>query len=180
MQEKLPVWVGVGGTPESFVRARTLGLPLMVAIIGGEFRRFRPLVDLYREAGRRAGHAPETLQVGLHAIGFVAETVQQAKDIFFPGWLTMFATIGRERGWSAPSCAQFDAMTGPDGAYLIGDPASVAEKILKASTVLGGIARVTFQMSVAALDHKVMTRAIELLGTEVAPHVRSVGATSSL
>ncbi len=180
VQEKLPVWVGVGGTPESFVRAGTLGLPLMVAIIGGEFRRFRPLVDLYREAGQRAGHAPETLQVGLHAIGFVAETAQQAKDIFFPGWLTMFGTIGRERGWSAPSRAQFDAMTGPHGAYLIGDPAFVAEKILKASAVLGGIARVTFQMSVAALDHKVMTRAIELLGTEVAPRVRSAGATSPL
>ncbi len=178
LQEKLPIWVGVGGTPESFARAGTLGLPLMVAIIGGEFRRFRPLVDLYREAGRRAGHAPEKLQVGLHAIGFVAETAQQAKDVFFPGWLTMFDTIGRERGWSPPSRAQFEAMTGPHGAYLIGDPASVAEKILKASAVLGGIARVTFQMSVAALDHEVMTRSIELLGTEVAPRVRAAAPQS--
>ena len=145
----------------------------MVAIIGGEFRRFRPLVDLYREAGRRAGHPPEKLQVGLHAIGFVAETAQQARDMFFPGWLTMFGAIGRERGWSPPSRAQFEAMTGPHGAYLVGDPESVAEKILRASEVLGGVTRVTLQMSVAALDHKVMTRSIELLGTEVAPSVRA-------
>jgi probable LLM family oxidoreductase len=173
LQQKLPTWVGVGGTPESFARAGTLGLPLMVAIIGGEFRRFRPLVDLYREAGRRAGHAPETLQVGLHAVGFVAETTQQAKDVFFPGWLTMVGAIGRERGWSPPSRAQFDAMAGPHGAYLIGDPTAVAEKMLKASETLGGVSRVTFQMSVAALDHQVMTRAIELLGAEVAPRVRA-------
>ena len=173
LQEKLPIWVGVGGTPHSFVRAGTLGLPLMVAIIGGAFHRFRPLVDLYREAGLRAGHAADTLKVGLHAVGFVAETAQEAKDIFFPGWLAMFGAIGRERGWSPPSRAQFDAMTGPHGAYLIGDPATVAEKMLKASEVLGGVSRITFQMSVAALDHAVMTRSIELLGTEVAPRVRA-------
>ncbi len=179
LQQKLPIWVGVGGTPESFIRAGTLGLPLMVAIIGGEFRRFRPLVDLYREAGRQAGHSAEKLKVGLHAIGFVAETAQQAKDVFFPGWLAMFGTIGRERGWSAPSRAQFDAMTGPHGAYLIGDPAYVAEKMLKASEALGGVSRITFQMSVAALDHRVMVRAIELLGTEVAPRVRAATAQSN-
>ena len=173
LQDKLPIWVGVGGTPESFVRAGTLGLPLMVAIIGGEFRRFRPLVDLYREAGLRAGHPAEKLEVGVHAIGFIAETAQQAKDVFFPGWLAMFGAIGRERGWSPPSRAQFDAMAGPHGAYLIGDPAYVAEKMLKASEALGGVSRITFQMSVAALDHQVMIRSIELLGTEVAPRVRA-------
>jgi probable LLM family oxidoreductase len=173
LQAKLPIYVGVGGTPESFVRAGTLGLPLMVAIIGGEFRRFRPLVDLYRDAGRRAGHPPEVLQVGLHAIGFVAETPQEARDTFFPGWLTMFGAIGRERGWSPPSRGQFDAMAGPHGAYLVGDPESVAAKMLRASEALGGVSRITLQMSVASLDHKVMTRSIELLGAEVAPRVRA-------
>jgi probable LLM family oxidoreductase len=176
LQDKLPIWVGVGGTPQSFARAGTLGLPLMGAIIGGEFRRFRPLVDLYREAGLRAGHAAETLKVGLHAVGFVAETTQAAKDMFFPGWLAMFGAIGRERGWSPPSRAQFDAMAGPHGAYLIGDPDTVAEKMLKASEALGGVSRITFQMSVAALDHEVMTRSIELLGNEVAPRVRAAAA----
>ncbi len=154
-------------------RAGTLGLPLMVAIIGGEFRRFRPLVDLYRDAGRRAGHPPEVLQVGLHAIGFVAETAQEARDTFFPGWLTMFGAIGRERGWSPPSRGQFDAMAGPHGAYLVGDPESVAAKMLRASEALGGVTRITLQMSVASLDHKDMIRSIELLGTEVAPRLRA-------
>ena len=99
-QERLPICLGVGGTPQSFARAGTLGLPLMVAIIGGEYRRFRPLVDLYREAGARAGHAPETLKVGVHAMGFVGETTGAAKDAFFPGWAYMMTEIGRERGWS--------------------------------------------------------------------------------
>lgn len=177
-QERLPVWVGAGGTPQSFVRAGTLGLPLMVAIIGGEFRRFRPLVDLYREAGRRAGHAPEALTVGVHAIGFVAATAQEAKDAFFPGWRYMFTEIGRERGWSPATRAQFDAMCGPQGAFLIGDPASVAEKVLAAGEALGGISRVTFQMSAASLEHAAMTRSIELLGLEVAPIVRRATASS--
>lgn len=177
-QERLPVWVGAGGTPQSFVRAGALGLPLMVAIIGGEFRRFRPLVDLYREAGTRAGHAPETLTVGIHAIGFVAATTQEAKDAFFPGWQYMFTEIGRERGWSPATRAQFDAMCGPQGAFLIGDPASVADKVLAASDALGGISRVTFQMSAASLEHSGMTRSIELLGREVAPIVRQATASS--
>jgi probable LLM family oxidoreductase len=97
-QDKLPVWLGVGGTPESFVRAGTLGLPLMIAIIGGGFARFRPLVDLYREAGRRVGHTGEVLKVGVHALGFVADTAQSARDLFFPGWEYMFGKVGRERG----------------------------------------------------------------------------------
>ena len=171
-QDTLPVWLGAGGTPQSFVRAGTLGLPLMVAIIGGEFRRFRPLVDLYREAGRHAGHAPKSLKVGIHAMGFVAATTQEAKDAFFPGWQYMFTEIGRERGWSPATRAQFDAMCEPQGAFLIGDPASVAAKVLAANDALGGIARVTFQMSAASLEHGAMTRSIELLGTAAAPIIR--------
>ena len=103
-QEKMPIWLGVGGTPQSFVRAGTLGLPLMVAIIGGGFDRFRPLVDLYRAAGRQAGHGPEALKVGIHAMGFVGDTDRSARDAFFPGWAHMFTEIGRERGWSTSSC----------------------------------------------------------------------------
>ena len=175
-QARLPIWVGVGGTPESFARAGALGLPLMVAIIGGEFRRFRPLVELYRQAGQRAGHPPGALRVGVHAFGFVAESSAQARDAFFPGWATMFTTIGRERGWPPATRQQFDAMCGPSGAFLIGDPATVAEKALAASAALGGIARLTFQMSSASLEHAAMLNSIELLGTAVAPIIRAATA----
>ncbi|HEY2662060.1 MAG TPA: LLM class flavin-dependent oxidoreductase [Caulobacteraceae bacterium] len=171
-QVKLPIWVGVGGTPQSFVRAGALGLPLMVAIIGGDFRRFRPLVDLYREAGRQAGHPASKLKVGVHAIGFVGETSEEAKDAFFPGWSYMFTEIGRERGWSPATRDQFEVMCSPGGAFLIGDPAVVAGKMLFASNALGGVDRITFQMSSASLETSAMIRSIELLGEDVAPRVR--------
>jgi probable LLM family oxidoreductase len=170
-QQRLPIWLGVGGTPQSFARAGFLGVPLMVAIIGGSFERFRPLVDLYRESGLRAGHAPEQLLVGVHAMGFVGETDESAKDAFFPGWSYMVGTIGRERGWSTPSRQQFDAMCALGGPFLIGSPETVARKIIDASAALGGISRITFQMSSASLETAAMKRSIELLGTEVAPLV---------
>jgi probable LLM family oxidoreductase len=173
LQEQLPIWLGVGGTPESFFRAGALGLPLMVAIIGGDFQRFRSLIDLYRKGGEEGGYTPDQLKVGVHAMGFVAETSQEARDAFFPGWSHMVTTIGRERGWSAPSRQQFDATAGPGGAYLIGDPAYVAQKMLEVSDVLGGVSRITFQMSSASLETAAMKRSIELLGTEVAPRVRA-------
>lgn len=169
MQARLPVWLGVGGTPESFVRAGTLGLPLMVAIIGGETHRFRPLVDLYREAGRLAGHAPETLKVGLHSLGYVAETTKAAIDGFYPGYAQMFTRIGRERGWGPVSRAQFDAQNGPAGALIVGGPEEVAAKILRHSEALGGVSRVTLQMDGADLPHTQLMSAIELLGTRVSP-----------
>lgn len=172
-QPQLPVWIGVGGTPQSFARAGSLGLPLMIAIIGGSFERFRPLVDLYREAGNRAGHSPETLKVGVHAMGFVGETDTAAKDAFFPGWAHLTTKIGRERGWSPPTRQQFEAMTGPQGAFLVGDPKTVAAKMLQASEALGGVSRITFQMSTASLDTAAMKTSIELLGAEVAPIVRA-------
>jgi alkanesulfonate monooxygenase SsuD/methylene tetrahydromethanopterin reductase-like flavin-dependent oxidoreductase (luciferase family) len=155
------------------VRAGTLGLPLMVAIIGGGFQRFRSLVELYRESGERAGHAPAQLKVGVHAMGFVAETTAEAQNAFFPGWAHMFTKVGRERGWAAPTRQQFDAMCGPEGAYLIGDPQTVAGKMLDASDVLGGVERITFQMSSASLETAAMKRSIALLGAEVAPIVRA-------
>src|SRR6202789_4246527 len=172
LQDPLPIWVGVGGTPTSFVRAGMLGLPLMVAIIGGEPKRFRPLVDLYREAGRRAGHPAEKLKVGLHSIGFLGDTTQQAADDFYPGYAHTFTKIGKERGWPSATRAQFDATRGPTGALLIGDAETVARKILYVNEALGGISRITFQMGVSSVAHEKMMRAIEILGTEVAPIVR--------
>ena len=172
LQKPLPIWVGVGGTPESFVRAGVLGLPLMVAIIGGETRHFRPLIDLYREAGRRAGHAPDQLKVGMHSLGYVAETTQEAADDFFPGYARAFTDIGKERGWRPVTRAGFDAQRGSQGALIIGDPDEVVKKIVQHSKALGGISRITFQMNAASLPHVKMMRAIELLGTRVAPALR--------
>jgi probable LLM family oxidoreductase len=171
LQDPLPIWVGVGGTPASFARAGVLGLPLMVAIIGGEPHRFRPLIDLYREAGVRSGHKPEQLKVGLHMIGFVGDTTKEAADVFFPGYAHTFTEIGKERGWPPTTRAQFDALRGPKGALLIGDVDTVAKKILYVNEVLGGITRITFQMGVSAVPQTKMLRAIELLGTGVTPAV---------
>jgi probable LLM family oxidoreductase len=172
LQKPLPIWVGVGGTPQSFVRAGALGLPLMVAIIGGETRHFRPLIDLYREAGRRAGHSPDQLKVGIHSLGYVAETMQEAADDFFPGYARAFTDVGKERGWPAVTRAGFDAQRGSQGALIIGDPNEVVKKIVRHSKALGGISRITFQMNVASLSQVKMMRAIELLGTQVAPALR--------
>jgi probable LLM family oxidoreductase len=158
LQNPLPIWLGVGGTPESFVRAGTLGLPLMVAIIG--------------EAGRVAGHPPERLKVGIHSLGYVADSTQRAADEFYPGYASSFTKIGKERGWPPTTRAQFDAGRGPSGALLIGDAETVAEKILAVSNALGGISRMSFQMSVAALPHAQALRAIEIIGTQVIPMVQ--------
>src|ERR1700756_3629690 len=169
VQNPLPVWLGVGGTPASFARAGALGLPLVVAIIGGEHRRFRPLIDLYREAGLRAGHSLEQLKVGVHSLGYVAENSVTAADDFFPGYAESFTEIGKERGWPPMTRGHFNAQLGTTGALLVGDPETVVEKIVQINHALGGISRLTFQMSVAALPDAKMLRAIELLGTEVAP-----------
>ena len=179
LQNPLPIWIGVGGTPASFARAGALGLPLMVAIIGGEPRRFRPLIDLYRDEGRRAGHAADKLTVGLHAIGFVSDTVAAAADDFYPGYAHTFTELGKERGWPPTTRAHFDAMRGPHGALLVGDAEMVAEKILYNNEVLGGISRITFQMGVSTLPHAKLMHAIELLGTRVAPIVRKELGTAT-
>ena len=171
LQDPLPIWVGVGGTPESFVRAGLLGLPLMVAVIGGEPRQFAPLVDLYRRAGAQAGHAPERLQVGLHVFGYVADSTQAAADTIYPGWHEMFAKISRERGFAQPTRSQFDATSGPNGAFFMGDPDTVADKLRRVSEQLGGVDRVSMQMTNPRLAHADLLRGIELLGTEVAPRV---------
>ena len=170
LQNKLPIWLGVGGTPESFIRAGALGLPLMVAIIGGETHRFKPLIDLYRQAGAEAGHGPEVLKVGVHSLGFVAETNEAAVEAYYPGYAEMFTKIGKERGYPPVTKARFDAQNGILGALVVGNPELVAEKIIRHSNALGGISRFTFQMD-AGLSHKQLLKAIELIGTKVAPLV---------
>jgi probable LLM family oxidoreductase len=172
LQNPFPIWLGVGGTPQSFVRAGVLGLPLMVAIIGGETRQFRPLIDLYREAGRRAGHSPDQLKVGIHSLGYVADTMQEAVDDFFPGYAHTMSEIGKERGWRPMTRAGFDAQRGPQGALLVGDPGEVVRKIVRHSKALGGVSRITFMMNPASLPHLKLMRAIELIGTRVAPTLR--------
>lgn len=173
LQDPLPVWIGVGGTPESFVRAGELGLPLMIAIIGGQPHRFRPLIDLYREAGAGAGHPPEVLKVGVHMLGYVADSNSVAAEDFFPGYARMFTEIGKERGWPPTTRRQFDALLSPDGALLVGDAATVADKILSVNDALGGLSRVSLQMSVAALSHEKTMCAIRLAAQEVAPALRA-------
>jgi probable LLM family oxidoreductase len=167
LQNPLPIWLGVGGTPESFVRAGTLGLPLMVAVIGGETHRFRPLIDLYKQAGVKAGHSPEKLKVGLHSLGYVANTTEEAINDFYPGYAQTMNTIGRERGWPMMTRERFEAQLGSQGALLVGSPKEVAEKVLRHSEALGGISRLTFQMDVASTPNPKILNAIELIGSKV-------------
>ncbi|WP_073141152.1 LLM class flavin-dependent oxidoreductase [Chryseolinea serpens] len=172
VQNPIPIWLGVGGTPASFVRAGVLGLPLMVAVIGGETHRFRPLIDMYREAGSKAGHSPDRLKVGLHSLGYVADTTKEALDDFYPGYARTFTEIGRERGWPPVTRAHFDAQASARGALIVGNPEEVAEKIIRHSEALGGISRLTFQMDNAHLPQEKLLKSIELIGTRVAPIVR--------
>ena len=172
LQEKMPVWLGVGGTPESFARAGTLGLPLMVAIIGGNTARFRPLVDLYREAGARAGFTPEQLKVGLHSPGYVAETNEHAVSEYYPGYAELWTKLGRERGWPPVTRTQFDQLIGPQGVLVVGGPEQVAEKLIRHSEALGGVDRFTFQMDNAGLTHMQLMHSIALIGEKVMPLVK--------
>jgi probable LLM family oxidoreductase len=173
LQAEIPIWLGVGGTPESFVRAGLLGLPLMVAVIGGETHRFRRAVNLYREAGAQAGHAPEKLKVGLHSLGYVAPTREEAINDYFPGYAETFTRIGRERGWPPVSRERFDGQNGPTGALLVGDPDEVGEKILRHAEALGGIDRLTFQMDNAKLPREKLLRSIELIGERIKPALKT-------
>lgn len=172
LQEKLPVWVGVGGTPQSFVRAGMLGLPLMVAVIGGETASFRPLVDLYRKSGLEAGFAPEQLKVGLHSPGYVGTDDQAAEADYYPGFIETWNKAGRERGWPPVTKVQFNDMIGPRGVLVVGGAKTVADKLLRHSEALGGIDRFTFQMDIAGLSHQQLLRSINLIGKEVIPRIR--------
>lgn len=170
VQKKLPIHIGVGGTPASFVRAGKLGLPLMVAVIGGETHRFRPLIDSYKEAGIKAGHDLEDLKVGLHSLGFVAETKEKAVQSYYSGYEAMFTKIGKERGFPPVTRERFDLQNGPTGALLVAHPEEVAEKIIRHSEALGGITRFTFQMD-AGLKHAQLLESIRLIGEKVKPLV---------
>ncbi len=173
VQKQIPIWLGVGGTPASFVRAGELGLPLMIAIIGGETHRFKPLVDLYRRAGKAAGYSEEHLKVGLHSLGYVAASKNEAVADYYPGYYEMFTQIGKERGFPTVTPERFNAQNGPTGALLVGDPTEVAEKIIRHSNSLGGISRFSFQMDVG-IPHKKLMKAIEFIGKEVIPRVKKM------
>jgi probable LLM family oxidoreductase len=178
LQNPLPIWIAVGGTPQSVVRAATLGLPMALAIIGGAPERFVPLVDLYREAAERAGHDTVYLPVGINSHTYVADTAAQARDEFFPAYAAMMNRIGRERGWSAMTRAQFEALCAPRGALLVGSPAEMIEKILFEHELFGH-ERFLAQVSVGPMPHAQIMRAIELLGTVVAPAVRKALGSGS-
>ena len=179
VQHPLPVWIAVGGTPQSVVRAGALGLPLAVAIIGGAPRRFVPLVAHYREAAARAGHDPSALPVSLNVHGFVADTARAAAEVAWPPHLEVMGRIGRERGWPPPTRARFDAECAPEGALFVGGPEEVVDKLLAAHALFGH-QRTLLQLTVGAMPHAAVMRAIELLGTVVAPAVRraTAGATA--
>lgn len=171
VQDPLPVWIAVGGTPESVVRAGTLGLPLAVAIIGGAPERFTDLVDLYREAGREAGHPASALKVSINSHGFLAATSREAADDAWPPYLDAMGRIGRERGWPAPTRQRYEAERSPRGALLVGDPQEVIDKILFEHELFR-MDRFLMQFSVGSMPHAKMLKAIELYATVVAPAVR--------
>ena len=171
VQNPLPVWIAVGGTPQSVVRAAILGLPLAIAIIGGQPEHFAPLARLYRQAAREAGHDADRLPISINSHTYVADKSQQASDEFFPSYSAMMNRIGRERGWQPMRRSQFEAGRSPGGALLVGSPEEVVEKILFEHDLFGH-QRFMAQISVGAMPHDKVMRAIELFGTEVAPAVR--------
>ncbi|WP_181703056.1 LLM class flavin-dependent oxidoreductase [Chthonobacter albigriseus] len=177
-ERELPVWIAVGGTPQSAVRAGALALPMMIAIIGGQPERFGPLVDLYREAARRAGVDPTRLAVGVNTHGFIADDAREAADVFFPPYAETMGRIGRERGWSGLSRSAYDAALDLRGHLMVGDPDQIVEKILFHHRIFGHD-RFLMQMSVGTVPHERMLRSIELLGTVVAPRVRAALAERS-
>lgn len=174
LQEKIPIYRGVGGTPASFIKAGEQGLPLVVAVIGGQTERFRPLVDLYREAYKNAGHPEENMKVALHSLGFVGADNQETLDTYFPGYTRMFNDIGKERGWAPVTREAFDFQSDERGALVVGDPQHVAQKILRHAEMLGGIDRFTFQMDNPLLSHEQLMKSIELIGKEVIPKVKQL------
>ncbi len=170
VQQPLPLWVAIGGTPQSAVRAGLLGLPMAIAIIGGEPARFAPLVEIHRDAVRKSGRDPMDVPVSINSHGFIADTDAAAATAFYPGWLGAMTQIGRERGWPPPRPGQFEHEIGPDGALLVGSPETVATKIIRQRAIFGH-ARFLLQLSVGGVPHDAMLHAIELYGTRVKPMV---------
>jgi probable LLM family oxidoreductase len=176
VQDPLPVWLAVGGSPASAVRAGTLGLPMALAIIGGQPERFTPFVELFRRSAEEGGHPGLALSINSH--GYVADTSERAAEEFFPGYATMMNRIGRERGWAPMERPSFDALRTLRGALVVGNPEEVVEKILYQHQLFGH-QRFMAQMSVGTMPHAQVMRSIELLGTEVAPVVRKELAGST-
>jgi alkanesulfonate monooxygenase SsuD/methylene tetrahydromethanopterin reductase-like flavin-dependent oxidoreductase (luciferase family) len=172
VQDPLPVWVAVGGSPESVVRAATLGLPLTIAIIGGTLERFVPLVELYREAWAAAGHDPADARVAINTHAFVGETTADVDRVFAPPYLEVMNRIGAERGWAPSGLPHFQALRSPQGAMAAGSAEEVAAKILHGHELFGH-GRYVGQMSIGAVEHVEVLRSIERFGTEVAPVVRA-------
>ncbi len=168
-QEKLPIWIAVGGTPESVIRAGTLGLPMALAIIGGMPERFVPMVELFRNASKKAGH--DGLGLGINSHVYIADESQQAADEFYPSYAQVMSKIGRERGWQPMNRDQYEAMRSPQGSLLVGSPQQVIDKILYEYELFGNT-RFLAQMSVGSLPHDRMMKSIELFGTKVAEEVR--------
>ena len=171
VQNPLPVWIAVGGTPQSVIRAGTLGLPLAIAIIGGPPERFVQFADLYRESARRAGHDPSKLHLSINSHGLIADSSQEAADTAFPAYAVTMGKIGRERGWPPPTRRQFDAERSPRGSMVLGSPQEVIDKILFEHELFG-MTRFLIQFTVGTLPHAVVMRSIELFGVKVAPAVR--------
>ncbi|MEM9053313.1 MAG: LLM class flavin-dependent oxidoreductase [Bacteroidota bacterium] len=174
LQKKLPIYRGVGGTPGSFIRAGEQGLPLVVAVIGGQTTRFRPLVDLYKEAYLGSGHPKEGMKISLHSLGFVGDDHEETQDTYFPGYAKMFNEVGKERGWSPVTREGYDFQANENGALVVGDPENVARKIVKHAEALGGIERFTFQMDNPLLSHEQLMKSIELIGKEVMPRIKEL------
>lgn len=174
LQKELPIYRGVGGTPASFIKAGKQGLPLTVAVIGGKTSRFRPLVDLYKDAYLNAGYPKNKMKVTLHSLGFVGAEHEATRNLYFPGYAKMFDNVGKERGWGKVTREAFDAQSNEEGALVVGDPQQVAEKIVRHSEALGGTERFTFQMDNPLLTHEQLMTAIELIGKEVKPRVKSL------
>jgi probable LLM family oxidoreductase len=175
VQDPLPVWIAVGGSPQSAIRAGRLGLPLALAIIGGQPERFVPFVELYRRAAAEAGHDPAQLPVSINSHAYLADTTEQAAEEFFPSYAAMMNAIGHERGWAPIQRPDFDALRTRRGALVVGSPQEAIEKILFQHELFGH-QRFLAQMSVGPMPHRNVMRAIELLGTEVAPAVRKATA----
>jgi len=170
-QHKIPLWIVVGGTPQSVVRAANLGLPMALAIIGGDPKRFASYFDLYREAWGRANRAAEDVKLSLNMHGFVAGTTEAAKEIFYESHNAVMNRIGRERGWQPSGRREFESACGPNGHLLLGDPDRVAHRIIELHGIFKND-RILVQMAIGAMPHVELLRAIELLGTKVAPKVK--------
>lgn len=171
LQEKIPVWIAVGGTPESAMRAGVLGLPMALAIIGGMPERFKPFVELFREAARQAGHNPAQLPVSINSHGFISDNSQDAADSYFPSYQAAMNKIGRERGWPPVSRPQFEGARSLRGSDFVGSPDEIIEKTLFQHELFGH-QRLLLQLGLGGIPHAKMMRAIELLGTKIAPVVR--------